>query len=236
MLAASAWLGGCTQTTVLSHDPVFTPAALAQGGLGIGGVTSSADHDPMDMSVQFGPSLHKELVKKRRDLKVVSWYEIRRRVGDARLRACLDEFKDYATTGPETLADLRSTLQGSPRYLLLARLDQDVVTLRVDPKYTFGEKMTVTGNYLISERATTMAFHVFDLQTARRVWSASISGKLETRRYEDEADEADGWEDVLIDVLIDVYLSDPDSDKFPPPPDSDRVLKEIFKTLARKLP
>lgn len=204
--------------------------ALTYGGLGIGGVASSTDEDPMELSAQVGYMLHEQLTVRRRDIKVVPWYEIRQRVGDETVRAFLDELDRYGGPGPASLANVRSGLQGPPRYLLLARIEKDVVTRNVEKsETTVGDNTTVDGHWMISERNATVGFQVFDLVTARSVWAANISGKLETRRYEQEAED---WEDVLIDIL----LSDPDSDEFPPPPDSDMVLKEIFKTLANKLP
>ncbi len=211
--------GACTTRLLyVEQDPGFTYSALADAGLGIGGVTSlvSGDQSRMEISSQMASRLRRALMEKRRDINVVPWGEIRRRLGDEEMSAGLQSFEEFGGLAGQRLSRWDARLQGSPRYVVLARVEEDTTSIDgSDHK----EKINAT-------RSVTVAFSIYDIRSGIRVWRADIEGELKNTSVHKDHDTVE----AILEIIV--------GESRPPakPPNSGAVIRDIFDRFAGEIP
>ncbi len=218
-----------TRLLYVEQDPGFTYSALADAGLGIGGVTSlvSGDQSRMEISSQMASMLRRALMEKRRDVNVVPWGEIRRRLGDEEMSAGLQSFEEFGGLAGQRLSRWDARLQGSPRYLVLARVEEDTTSIdESDHEEMIDDERIITGVEINATRSVTVAFSIYDIPSGIRVWRADIEGELKNTRVHEDHDTVE----TIVEIIVGESREPPD------PPNSEAVIKNIFDRFAREIP
>jgi len=218
VLSWTAFCVACT-TLVVDRHPSFTYSALADAGLGIGGITTlvSGDRSRMEISNQMASMLRRALMAKRRDVNVVPWGEIRRRLGDEEMNAGLQSFEEFGDLAGERLSRWDARLQGSPGYVVLARVEEDITSIdESDHEEQIDDEWIITGVEINATRSVTVAFSIYDIRSRIRVWHADIERERENTRVHEH--------------------HDGESRAPPEPPNSEAVIKDIFDRFAGEIP
>ena len=218
-----------TRLLYVEQDPGFTYSALADAGLGIGGVTSlvSGDRSRMELSSQMASMLRRALMAKRRDVNVVPWGEIRRRLGDEEMSAGLQSFEEFGGLAGERLSSWDARLQGSPRYVVLARVEEDTTSIdESDHVEVIDGERIITGDEINATRSVTVAFSIYDIRSGIRVWRGDIEGELKNTSVHKDHDTVE----AILEIIV--------GESRPPakPPNSGAVIRDIFDRFAAEIP
>jgi hypothetical protein len=225
----------CTSTVDRLHrDSSFQFEALQSGGLGIGGLASvlPEGEDDMELSGRTTPLLRRALMKKHPELPVTTWGEIRRRLGEEKMRSSLEATAKFGSLETETLHGIGDVLEGSPRYLAFARIEGD----NTDQQERSSQKLKEDGSWKqrsqpVSSREVLVAFTIYDLSTAAIVVSADITGRGEAQGVSSKREDQ-GFLDTLLGST---FGSGSQAVAYPEPPSRDQLLQYAFERFATEL-
>jgi hypothetical protein len=220
---------GCgPKVDFLNREPDFGYPALKQGGIAaLGAVTTQGSHeDRRSLREPLSQGLETALRGERRDLAVLGINQILWEIGDGFREDLLDAFDRGGRLEQEDLALLDSLVGDQARYVALARVEdqwisRDEAEDQSEPDET---KTTVTVSLTIR-----VAFVVYDLQSGRSVWSATLTGSDKNSSTFTDKDQG-FWASLASAVL---GLDDHDD---PSAPNAAGTLRKIFSKFAKELP
>jgi hypothetical protein len=221
----------------LKQAPDFNYAALAGGQIVVCGVTTTAVSGDSAYSLRepFTQILEARLLKKRPDLHFLPTKSLYSLLGQDRYDSILDGFENAGQVSQTELASCDSLIGEGARYAVLSRIERE--ELNYDLSSTTDEKTDNETRTWTTKLEIRVAFQVYDLRSARSVWSASLSGKSAKKNTYEERDLLKG--NVLANVVTEVVagsLGIRGQDDYPPPPTEIEILSEIFDEFAVKLP
>ena len=237
---AALLLGACQSTEVegIRVDESFTHAALKEGKLALGGVTSARTVLPDPDRSRLAEGLSRKIVDERGEVEVVSAGAVRHRLGPEAYAGMLEEYRTDAALSPSRLEALR-VLEDTARYLLLARIEADDVSHDDETKKGTGDDEGYRIRTVSTHRRAIVGLRVYDLRTGASVWNGATraerlaSSEIERERLRED-DEERFWVAVADAVLDDD--EPPPPPPFPPAPALDPLLFESFAKFARSLP
>ena len=244
LLAASS----CSKhVTHLDLNPDFTAEALMGGGIAIGGVASllKTDEAPLDFSSRTSAMLERAIAERRAGVPRRMWGDVCRDVGDSAMAANLDDYRLHGSLGRSTIDSVATRVRSGARYLVMARLEQDVVKTDDEPKQEAKEgKMVEVGTVYSTKRQAVIAFTVYDLETGESVASATVTGdESASRTVSGPADQGSGKKgkkgflDKTIETLdkLDRIFGE-EASPYPDPPALDSAIEDACKRFASQLP
>jgi hypothetical protein len=220
---------GCSNSaTRVAPNPNFTYQKAREGGFVLGGVCSLLEdqRDPLSLSNEMAAALQHRLVKSRRDLKVTSWGDFRRAVGDSTALRCIVSFRDHGSLDSALVESVAAALDHEPQFLVMARIERDLV--ETEEGTVFHGKDEPVGALYISKRLAAVAFTVYDLATGDWVWGTAIDGIATSEREL-------AMESFLGKVLGEIFGTRSD-ETYPEPPDFGTAVDQAFEVLVGQLP
>jgi len=223
-------------------DPSFNPSGMVNGGLAILGCSSIVPEHPgpMELSHELSTPLRQALLEETIDVNIVAWGEVRRALGDDYMRECLVAYDKYGLLDQALVDSLAPVVGQLARYVVVHRLESDVVMLKdEDNKKQVDDEWVVESTTLKTERTLTGSFTVYDLRQGIRVWNATISGKVTTKRKikPDEDHDIGGWVGTVVDVVdaMEDIFGDDDM-PYPKPATNAQVMTKLYEKFAEELP
>lgn len=136
------------------------------------------------------------------------------------------------------MAQLFSATQGLVRYVILGRVENDQISksteLQEDQESPLRTKYRV-------RRDMTVSFQVYDIETAPMVFTGSISHEdfdlqidAKSGAPDDDCSSILSFAACIFDFIS--WFEDKDVEGFPPPPELDDIVTEIFDQFAETLP
>ena len=226
-------LSSCTGPKVdfLNQDQGFDHKALSHGGIAVGGGTTKLG--TWDDRVALREALTKDfetiLRKERKDLRVLGAGDVRSTLGSVAYEDLMDGFDRSGDLTPEELAEMDSLVGDQVRYAAFARVEDSSVSESENEDHSDPDKTTTT---LTTTRTVRVAFHVYDLQSRRSVWNATLTGEKASAKTRVE-DESAGFFEGIVSGMVDSLLG---LDEHPNAPRTAAVLGGIFAKFARELP
>jgi hypothetical protein len=258
LLTALVLLYSCgPKVTQLKADPSFNYGNLTTGRIGIGGVTSLVEtyEVPTIMREELSRLLQLCIMDKREDLEVQPAGTISLAMGEVRYHDILDRYSKAKELRPKVLSEIDSLTQDAVRYLVFARIEEDVIERdrsgEHEENYT---EVTCT-----TTRSVMVSFKIYDLQKRSCAWSGLVSGDIsnenifliekegvEEEYIEEKEEEEEGlslWGCCIAGfiVFLDILSSGEEDDseeplEYPEPPALQNVLKKVFWGFAETLP
>ncbi|MFO7608083.1 MAG: hypothetical protein R6X35_02620 [Candidatus Krumholzibacteriia bacterium] len=247
-------LAACAGRVETVHtSPGFARADLATGRLGVGGVVlaSRLTLDPAlaaptgvpvgDVLAQadaLAGSLYGPLLAAGPGVPVWPWPAVREAGGDSLLAGILDAFARGGVLRPAQLAPLAAAL-GEVRYLALARVEKDEITLDQSAEAAIEKQRARDGRdvhagsldtALKTRRKLTVTLDVYDLAAGRSVWTATAERHRD--QFYDFTGSAAGEPPSVVPTGEPVITAD---GRPLPTADFTDVLDDACKVLARRL-
>lgn len=150
-----------TEAFDVERAPTFSAKELVQGGTAIAAMVSSEPerHAQEASSTGLASALRVKFLHDRPGMRVLSPGNVEQVLGPDRYETLASRLE--LTGQVENLAELRQDLH-AVRYLMVGRLERDVVSTDKDPQiYT-------------TSRDTRMSFAIYDLQNASLAWKGSF--------------------------------------------------------------
>ena len=229
VVLAFLFTGGCgPKVDFLHREADFGYPALKQGGIAaLGAVTTQGSpEDSRSLREPLSQGLETALRGERRDLMVLGVNQVLWEIGDGFREDLLDAFDRDGRLEQEDLALLDSLVGDQARYVALARVEdqwisRDEAEDESEPNET---KTTVTVSLTIR-----VAFVVYDLQAARSVWSATLTGS--DKNSSTFTDKEQGFWASLASAVLGL-----DEHDDPSAPNAAGTLRKIFSKFAKELP
>lgn len=220
-------------------DPSFNPTEMVNGGLAILGCSSIVPQhpEPLELSKELSTHLRRALLDETIDVNIVAWGDVRRALGEDMMRECLTAYDSYGSLDKAMIDRLAPLVGPLARYVVVHRLESDVVELSdQDNKEQIDGEWVVKNTTLKTERTLTGSFSVYDLRTGTRVWNATIEGDVTTKRTikPDEDHDIGGWVGTVVDVVdaMDEIFGDDDM-PYPQPATNSQVMDKLYKKVRR---
>ena len=224
---------GCgPKVDFLNQDPGFDYPALSQGGIAtVGGAIIMGSWD--DRVAQREPitkGLESAFRKKRKDLRIVGAADVRSAVGADAYDDLMDGFDRSGNLGEEELATLDSLVGDQARYAAFARVEDSSVSESESSDTSDADNPTTTHT---ATRTVHVGVQVFDLQSRRSVWTATLTGSKQNDTTQEEEESGGFFADLLSGVVESLLGLDED---YPEAPTTASVLGGIFTKFAEELP
>lgn len=219
----------------LYSDPSFTNDALREGALAPLGVVFLQGADGRDERLRFAESLRHDLESRRKDLRVAAAGDALIAIGPDEADGLLDQ---YQRTGRFTAPQLELLARGSgvARYLLLGRVDTDLVERTREDSRSQNDGRVRLEVEMITRRDMGITFDVYDLERRDLVWTAYFQ-RVETERGERLSFEENEADLLSFEADIDQAIRDMiASARHPEPPTRRRMLESFARDLAQRLP
>ena len=220
----------------LKQAPGFDYAALKGGRVVIGGVTSTVvpPDSAATLREPLTQTLETLLLEERPDLQLRPTKSLYSALGQDRYDTVLDDFEDSGEIRQAKLAALDSLIGRETRYIILARIEDEEVSY--DQSSTTDSDTDAETRTWTTTLKIRIAFHIYDLQSARPVWSATFTGKDDEENTYKESDGDGNLLGSLVSGLVESLLGLRGDDDYPPPPGEDEILNGIFVKFASSLP
>jgi hypothetical protein len=235
----------------LRHDPSFDYVSMSADRIGVGGVTSLV-HETDDVDAlrsQLSSMLRLQMLDAKGAVDVTPTGVFRSTLGGDAYGALLDEYRLNGQIDTATLAAWDSSFGGACRYVVFARIEDDIVkeSSSSGEEHDSGVQYAVTK--LSTTRKLTVAFSVYDLHMAKSVWSAHLTdGQANTNKYrgapvptsneesddkKEKKEEKSTVEEIVVAV---VEMLTAEEMVYPEPPTLTEVAERVFQGFAKNLP
>ena len=133
----------------------------------------------------------------------------------------------------------RSVLAGSPRHIILARIEGINIREKTrEDTETVGDETITVGFYLSTTLRLAVGIDIYDIPGGTCVWSGQITKSKDSPIVYDPDADREGTGNILGDIIkagID-GLIDKEKIKHPPPPDYSLVVTDVFNAFTAWLP
>ncbi|UCE02219.1 MAG: hypothetical protein JSW67_13350 [Candidatus Latescibacterota bacterium] len=235
----------------LRHDPSFDYASMSADQIGVGGVTSLV-HETDDVDAlrsQLASMLRLQMLDAQGAVEVTPTGVFRSTLGGDAYGALLDEYRLNGQIDRATLAVWDSSFGGACRYVVFARIEDDIVkeSSSSGEEHDAGVQYAVTK--LSTTRTLTVAFSIYDLHMTKSVWSAHLTdGRANTNKYrgapvptskeasgdkKEKKEEKSTVEEIVVAV---VEMLTAEEMVYPEPPTLTEVAERVFRGFAKNLP
>lgn len=230
-----------TQVSGLRHDKSLTTQSIIQGRLVVAGVTSSLQPLEAGQRGRYADTLLWALRDARPAYPLLPAADLAQRLGDARYQALLDS---YGRDGVLGEAVLRQDYP-QPRYLLLARIENDYVERRRDEREEdvpprdgeMVKEVRATVDF-VTTRYLAVSLQIYDLQAGTSVWHGLVEDNearhnTHSRTYDHERRLQQSLVELLLAVVID---GGSEEQAYPAPVPREQLLRRVFEGFAKHLP
>jgi hypothetical protein len=225
-------------------DPAFSQQRITSGPmavLGVASIVSLPEGESVDLfDLRMRDVLYQTLRDKRRDVRFLSAGEASEVVGDDAVSGAMAEFRTDGRFRAATMSDVAESMGDRALHVVAARIQRDEITGEASEEAaTKDGKSKVTGHKYTTKRTMEIAYEVYDLTAGKAVAQAVVEGTLQKERT--IAVSEDGGDAEFLDkvgkvvTILDEIFGDEDS-KYPDPPTSDALVREITGKLAKELP
>ncbi len=229
VFAACTALASCSTTVgeVRVHES-FTPDAVLERVVVVGGVASSLETLDGEQRRTFEGQLHHQLTDERGDLRVAPPSTLEDALGTERLEELLDRYGDSGRLSAKDLVDVAAAVP-LDAYVVFALVQEDDTEYERREEEIEGAKRDVEAIYT-SIRKVAVDLRVYDATQRSFVWSGVVGAKKQARNSEVERPD---WEWL---TMLDFLFGASKSDKHPDPPSLVSVMPSAFERFARELP
>lgn len=240
MLVSGLSLGALScgpKVDFLKQAPDFDYATLKGGRVVVCGVTTTVvpPDSATTLREPLTQTLEALLLEERPDLKLRPTKSLYSALGQDRYDTVLDDFEDSGEIRQAKLAALDSLIGQETRYIIVARIEDEEVSY--DQSSTTDSDTDAETRTWTTTLKIRVAFHVYDIQSARSVWSATFTGKDDKENTYKDTDVTEGnFLGNLVSGLVEGILGLRDADDYPPPPGEAKILNGIFVKFASSLP
>jgi hypothetical protein len=224
---AGGLLFGCVSAQLTHLDPSFTPTALKDGALAIGGVavTNAAEETTAREDASIVDYFEREMKGRRPEVAIVKHSIVLTTFGEQGCKVLAADAALEEEIAPARLAPLVGT---GARYLVFVAVTYNTVdryvTNNTDSRNVYDEDGKVTGRrtkYVTiaqAKRSVTAEYRIFDVTTGKRVWTSNSSNSRSSSRI---ADSREGY---------------PPAPEYGAPPTVSRVLRAMTTATVKELP
>ncbi|MDA0813704.1 MAG: hypothetical protein O3C21_15105 [Verrucomicrobia bacterium] len=223
---AGGLLFGCVSAQLTHLDPSFTPTALKDGALAIGGVavTNGAEEITEREDASIVDYFEREMKARRPEIAIVKHSVIKTTLGEQ-----ASKMLPAAAMEEEIAPESMTALVGKgARYVAFVAVTYNTVdryvTNNTDSRNVYDDNGKVTGRstkYVTiaqAKRSVTAEYRIFDVMTGKRVWASNSSNSRSSSRI---ADSREGY---------------PPAPEYGAPPTVSRVLRAMTTAAVKGLP
>lgn len=236
-LVTAIWFCGCGGAKVVhvESDPAFTYEATSSSVLTVVGVVAAVGDDEYQEEIRNSlPRLLSErIAKKREDLTTMDPGRVEQRLGQERYQELLDRYELTGQLDTNSVVALFDATRGLVRYVVLARIEVDSIARTISEDEISTDYKTL--------RFVQINFQVYDIETAPMVFTGTISHEDFDLQIDAKSDAPDddcssilSFAACIFDFLS--WFEDKDEEGFPPPPELEDIVTEIFDRFAETLP
>jgi len=236
------------QVEGLRKDDSFTYLAAKEGGLAIGGVTSTLEPLPATERSRYAGVLLRATREERETFRVHPAGEVVAALGERRVDAMLDFYRRHGVLAAEDLARLTPQRLGA-RYLVLARIERDDVRQEKNESSMDVVEYDDKGNARPTKRVevtvihdtirtVSASFQIYDLASDRSVWSGVITQHAtRSNQTSQQFGKDERWsQELLVELVRQLLLDGKGEDPYPKPAAFIDVLGQVFTGFAENLP
>lgn len=217
----------------LHKDHDFTYQAILDGGMAIGGVSSTAMHEQIDDSTSgvLSERLRSELSMQRETYSISPVSVFRDSLGQEGYRALLDDYQINESLDSLWLEKISSKMQS--RYMILVLLRANMlIRNRMDISKKEEEYKKIRSE---SERRIRMLMHVYDLHKKCIAWSGEfLVSKKNQKEYGGKRKKSRFQK--IIDSMIGHIESEDELYPYPDPPSLEEVACSVFNGFGQHMP
>ncbi|MGK0185838.1 MAG: hypothetical protein ACI9R3_001621 [Verrucomicrobiales bacterium] len=194
VVVGCVFLFGCVGAQLTHLDPSFTPTALKEGTLAIGGVTqiNTAEELTTRQKASIVDRFEREMKSRRPEVPILSHAEVSTALGDTLLSKATVSASIGESIPPEQLAGLAAKGARYVVYIVITFNSVDrFVTNNTDSRNTYDAEGEVSGRrvkYVTiaqTKRSVTAKYRIFDVSTGQRVWASESSNARSRSRTAD---------------------------------------------------
>lgn len=227
VIVGSALLFGCVSAQLTHLDPSFTPSALKEGALAIGGVAAkdTAGEIAERQQTSIVDRFQREMRSRRPEVSILPHSDVKSTLGDELLSKALESAAEGEAIPPEQLSPL---VAKGARYVVFIVITYNsvdrFVTNNTDSRNTYDSDGEVTGRRVkyvtIAQvkRSVTAEYRIFDVATGKRAWVSESSNARSSNRT---ADSREGY---------------PKAPEYGATPTVSRVLRSMTTAAVKVLP
>jgi hypothetical protein len=232
-------LTGCGGMTMTGGyiDPGFVHQSVVDGRMIAVGVVSSVQDLTVKERNDYASVMRTNIIEYGKGLPVTSSGDLVNKIGKESYTGILDSYKETGALSAETLQTIKETM--GVKYAVIARIEND--------KTTNGERrrsMSYAGKIeALASRAMTVSMNIYDIDTAKSVFSGNIESYADETELHDEYtppknDFASGLAGIINAAKGRKVAAPPTEDELYPYPfiEPKRVLSNIFREFAWNLP
>jgi hypothetical protein len=225
----------------LYRDPKFGTPNLVAGQVGICGVPSMVGswEEWYPRRDELADILQDCMNKGIPGLSIMPADSIRSTLGEENYEDMLDAYELLGNMDAISLIRLDSVLAGSPRYIIMARIEgiQFREKTQKDTE-TLGEETITVGFFLRTALRVAIGLDIYDIPAGTCVWSGQITKSKDSPAVYDPDSDREGTGSFLGDIVkagVD-GLTGKDKVKHPPPPELSPVVTDVFNAFTMALP
>jgi len=223
----------------LQHDPSFTYHKMELERTAIGGVAypfpaSQGGYMSREEATNL---LTLQITRYREDLNVHPVGEPIHLLGEQAYTDMMYAYERGGLITPDDLEMMRNILYPDLRYLVFARIEQDLIHRGRREKVEGKDEDQRDVLELTTTRSVTVAFNVYDILESRSVWRGHLSKNAKNKnRYVYDRNNPDEEQDLLEIIVGVIFEGSMRQPTHPEAPNMTTALTNIFRRFAENLP